>query len=58
MEQTTAPELEELILPHEIQKYGAPQRWQMRVLMKKGLFPRPIRLSERRIAWLKRELVA
>ena len=56
MEQT--PELEELVLASEIKNYGAPRKDALAAQIKNGKFPRPIRLSERRTAWLKRELVA
>ncbi len=60
MEQTKtgqAPELEELIPPKDIGKYGAPERTQRVVQIARGEFPAPVRLSERRVAWIKRELI-
>jgi prophage regulatory protein len=50
-------ELLELVLPKEIRKYGGPQRSALADQIEKGVFPRPIRLSARRVAWLKRDLV-
>ena len=57
MEQTKEPELEEVVLHREIHRYGAPKKDQLAVQIEKGQFPRPIRLSERRVAWLRSELV-
>jgi prophage regulatory protein len=62
MEQAEQPkaelsELEELVLPKELHKYGGPKRSALRDQIAKGQFPRPIRLSARRVAWLKIELI-
>jgi predicted DNA-binding transcriptional regulator AlpA len=52
------PALQRVVLPKQLDAYGAPKRTVRDALMKQGLFPRPIRLSERRFAWLEEELIA
>jgi prophage regulatory protein len=42
----------------ELPQFTGLRRTQIRVLMQAGKFPRPIRLSERRIAWLESEVAA
>jgi hypothetical protein len=50
-------ELEEIVLARDISRYGAPAKDQLKIQIATGEFPKPIRLSERRIGWLRRELV-
>jgi prophage regulatory protein len=52
------PALEEILRRADLPRYTGLQRTQVDDLIKQGKFPRPVRLSERRIGWLAREVAA
>lgn len=52
------PRLEEILRRTDLPRYTGLQRSQTDELIKQGRFPKPIRLSARRIGWLKREVAA
>jgi prophage regulatory protein len=52
------PRLEEILRRADLPRYTGLQRSQTDELIKQGRFPKPIRLSARRIGWLKRDVAA
>jgi prophage regulatory protein len=58
MQISEIPTLEEILRRADLPRYTGLQRTQIDDLIKHGKFPRPVRLSERRIGWLAREVAA
>jgi prophage regulatory protein len=51
-------ELVEVLTLNEMSKYiGSLQRSGVAKLVKRGLFPKPVRLTTRRLVWIKSEIV-
>jgi prophage regulatory protein len=53
------PQLHRMIPKRDLGQYvGNLQRSAIEELIRKGQFPKPVRLSERRLAWIESELIS
>ena len=55
-ERETEPQLEEVIRESELHRYDGMRSTRRTELIAQGLYPKPVRLSTRRKAWLKSEI--
>ena len=51
-------EIQRFILKKELPQYCGLRRTQIEAKIERGEFPKPVRLSERRLAWLERDIAA
>ena len=54
----TIPQLHEILRRADLPRFTGLQRSQIDELTRSGKFPSPVRLSARRIGWLKREVAS
>jgi prophage regulatory protein len=54
----TVPPLHKVIRLRDLPNFVGLQRTQVEALIAEGRFPKPVRLSTRRIAWLESEIIA